>query len=396
LKIEKVELFPVSIPYRHAEKSARVSRGGVSDVVVRMTADDGRVGWGECCSGADTLSVMAAAQAMTHFVLGRSPWDGQIVRRDVFTRGLWDYRVQTGNFAWAGLDMAMLDLAGQDAGQPLWRLLGGRAGEEPISYFFYLARGATGELRAQCAPALEAGYRHFYLKVGIDPAEDERMIAEVRAAIGPDRKLRIDANEAWSRSEALALVGRWDAEYGLDFVEAPIRARPVRHMAELRRRLPVRLCANEGLGSEIEVLEMIGADAADVLCFSSYWVGGIREFVTLSRVASASGVAVCKHTHGEFGISAAAHHHALLALGEGAGGHQHTAAVLDDDLLEDRLPIRSAPLWGEIVRPGLGIRVDEDRLDHYHRLFLAHGQFLPWAAGSDHFPTAHLNGEKHA
>ena len=65
------------------------------------------------------------------------------------------------------------------------------------------------------------------------------MISDVRAAIGPDRKLRIDANEAWSEPQAAKLIRRWDAAFDLDFVEAPIRARPVRHMARLRQRLDV-------------------------------------------------------------------------------------------------------------------------------------------------------------
>ena len=153
-------------------------------------------------------------------------------------------------------------------------------------------------------------------------------------------------------------------------------------MARLRERLDVRFCANEGLGSETEVLEMIAADAADVLCFSSYWVGGLQQFLTLSRVAGLAGIEVCKHSHGEFGIAATAHQHALLALGDGARGHQHTAAVLADDLLQEEIPIRTSPHWGEIEGAGLGVRVDAAKLDRYHRLFLAQGQFLPWAAGA--------------
>jgi L-alanine-DL-glutamate epimerase-like enolase superfamily enzyme len=380
VKIASVELLPVSIPYRHVELSSRVSRGGVSDVVVRMVADDGRVGWGECCSGADTQSVLAAAQAMAPFLLGRSPQDSQIVRRDIFGKGLWDYRVQTGNFAWAGLDMAMLDLVGQEAGLPLWRMLGGRASASPVSYFYYLARDTSEGLIDRCRDAVQAGYEHFYLKVGLDSAEDERMISSVREAIGPDRKLRIDANEAWSEPQAAKLIRRWDDAFDLDFVEAPVRARPVRQMARLRQRIDVRLCANEGLGSETDVLEMIWTEATDVLCFSSYWVGGLQPFLTLARAAALSGIETCKHSHGEFGIAAAAHQHALLALGDGARGHQHTAAVLADDLLEEDIPIRTQPLWGEIEDPGLGIRVDRSKLDHYHHLFLSEGQFLPWAA----------------
>ena len=136
--------------------------------------------------------------------------------------------------------MALLDLAGQDTGLPIWRLLGGRGGREPVSYFCYLARDTAEGLHRQCAEAVSAGYEHFYLKVGIDPAEDERMIAAVREAIGPERKISIDANEAWPVPVAVKLIARWDAAYDLDFVEAPVRARPVHVIAKLRQRLSVR------------------------------------------------------------------------------------------------------------------------------------------------------------
>lgn len=380
MKIATIDFYPVSIPYRHAELSSRVSRGGVSDVVVRMTADDGRIGWGECCSGADTNSVLAAAKAMNPFLIGRSPSDGQTVRHDLYKKGLWDYRIQTANFAWAGLDMAMLDLLGQDVGLPIWRLLGGRGSLRPVSYFHYLTRDTNEGLARQCEGALIAGYEHFYLKVGIDATEDERMIAAVRQAIGHGKHLRIDANEAWSAPQAAYLINRWHDAYDLDFVEAPIRARPVRQMSRLRERMNTRLCANEGLGCETDVLEMITAEAADVLCFSSYWVGGLQQFLTLSRAAEVAGIKVCKHSHGEFGIAAAAHQHALLALGDGVCGHQHTAALLADDIVEEQIPIRTEPFWGEIEGAGLGIRIDGPKLDRYHKLFLDQGQFLPWAA----------------
>ena len=386
MKIAAIDFIPLSIPYRHAEISSRVARGGVSDVVVRMRSDDGRIGWGECCSGADTLSVMAAAQAMTPFIIGQDPRDSQLIRRNVYGPGLWDYRVQTGNFAYAGLDMAMQDLSAQASGLPLWRLLGGRGSTETPSYFCYLARGDEDDLTRQCEAAVVQGYQHFYIKVGIDPDVDAAMLSVVRRAIGPSRKLRIDANEAWSVPLAAKLISRWDDAFDLDFVEGPIRARPVAAMAKLRQRLSTPLCANEGLGSETEVLEMIVADAADVLCFSSYWVGGLQSFLTLARTAALAGVKVCKHTHGEFGIAALAHHHALLALGNSAGGHQQTASVMADDILAVDLPIRTSPQWGEIEAPGIGAFIDDDKLAFYHQRFVSDGQFLPWAASDPASP----------
>ena len=109
MKIVGFETFPVSVPYRHIERSFRVQRGGVSDVIVKLVTDTGLVGWGESCSGADTASVEAAVRAMAPFVVGRNPWDNEAIARDVYKTGLWDYRVQTGNFAYAGIDMALWD-----------------------------------------------------------------------------------------------------------------------------------------------------------------------------------------------------------------------------------------------------------------------------------------------
>jgi glucarate dehydratase len=204
------------------------------------------------------------------------------------------------------------------------------------------------------------------------------MLRAVRQAAGPRAKLRIDANEAWGHAQAIKLIERWDEEFDLDFVEAPIQARPVRLMAALKSRLKVSLCANEGLGSEQDALEMINADAADVLCFSSYWVGSVQSFLALSRVAALTGIRVCKHTHGEFGIAAALHQHALLALENRVEGHQQTASVLTDDILGTPIPIVDGPLWDQIDGPGLGIEIDPDKLAFYHQAFLDNGQFLPW------------------
>src|ERR1700741_1833263 len=102
MKVATVETIPVSVPSRHREVSSVVARDGVSDVVVKLTTDDGLVGWGEACSGADTASIDAALKSMMPFVLGQDPWNSEAIAREVFGAGLWDYRAMTGNFAFAG------------------------------------------------------------------------------------------------------------------------------------------------------------------------------------------------------------------------------------------------------------------------------------------------------
>lgn len=377
MKIAHFDTFVVSVPYRHDEISSRVYRGGVTDTIVKLTADNGLVGWGESCSGADAASVEQAVRSAAPFVLGRDPWQTEAISRDFFQTGLWDYRPMTGNFAFAGIDQALWDLCGKECGQPLYRLFGGALREE-VDYFYYLSQGSPEHIRQQADDGVRRGYTCFYLKVGIDPQAETEMLDSLRSAIGPDRKIRVDANEAWTVAEAARILLRWNERFQIDFAEAPVPIDPVDNMRELRAKVPVALCANEGLGRAADVLRVIRSRAADVLCFSSYWVGSLRRFLSLCYAAHLEGQQVCKHTHGELGLAAAASQHVLLTIPNACAGAQQTAQMMHDDILAEPLPIAAGPKWGRIERPGLGVEVDEDKLRQFHEAWLRDGQFLPY------------------
>jgi glucarate dehydratase len=385
VKVVALDTYIVSIPYTHFEVSSRVYRGGVTDVIVKLTADNGLVGWGESCSGADAASVEQAVLAAKPFVVGRDPWQTEAIARDYFTTGLWDFRPMTGHFAFAGIDMALWDLCGKECGQPLYRVFGGALRDE-VNYFYYLSQGSPAHVERECADGVQRGYTCFYLKVGVDSKAETEMLAAIRRAIGPDRKLRIDANMAWSVPEAVKLLMAWNEAFDLDFCEAPVRAEPISNMQEVRARVPVAICVNEGLGRPVDVMNQIRGRTGDVLCFSSYWVGSLRRFLTLCYVAELEGLRVVKHTHGELGIAAAAGQHVMLSVPNAADGVQQTASMMEDDILTARLPIADGPSWGRVDGPGLGIEVDEDKVARYHEAYRRDGQFLPYRhdkAGSD-------------
>ena len=220
MKIASLEFIPVSVPYTHRERSSQVNRDGVSDVVVKATTDDGLVGWGESCSGADLESVRSALNAMEPFVLGRSPWESESIRIELWHGGLWSFRKATASFAYAGIDMALWDICGKACGQPLYNLLGGKL-RDAVSYFYYLAWGSQAELAAQCRDGVRKGYEVFYLKAGIDFRAELEMVRAVREAIGPERRLRLDANGAWTVNEAIRNLAALDC-FDIDFIEQPV------------------------------------------------------------------------------------------------------------------------------------------------------------------------------
>ena len=376
MKIARVETIPVSVPYRHRELSSQVARDGVSDVLVKLTTDDGLVGWGEACCGADTASIDAALHAMAPLVVGRDPWNRDAMRRDAFTHGLWQFRAGTGNFAWAGIDMALWDICGRACGQPLWRLLGGLQQRE-ATYFYYLARGSRESLAAQVAEGRAAGFEVFYLKVGLDDAEDRAMVAATREALGAGPRLRLDANGSWSLPQAVRNLQAFE-EHDIDFVEQPVRDHPIGQLAALRARTSTTLCANEGLWSEADAYARIRARQAEVYCFSQYWVGSIGSFRRLAWVAEYEGLQVCKHTHGELGLAAAAAHHIVLTLPNGVEGHQQTAHLMRHDILSEPIPIATGPRWGRIDAPGLGVEVDPDAVAEAAARYRTEGQYRPW------------------
>lgn len=380
MKIVSATVTPVNVAYVHREISSVVQRDGVTAGVVRLETDDGLVGWGETCCGADMESVAASARAMLSFVLGNDPWRAQEMKRDAWHRGLWQFREPTGNFAWAGLDMAMLDICGQRAGVPVHALLGG-AVRESVDYFWYLSGDDLDDLLAYAQVGLDRGYTTFYMKVGLDDAKDIERVRAVRSFISHDVRLRIDANGAWSVAQARRVLAELD-DVRLDFVEQPVSQVPRDLLRDVRAMVSTPVAANEGLWSEEQARERIEARVADVYCFSPYWVGSLRGFQRLGYLVDEHGGQVCKHTHGELGIAATAAQHVLLTLPSIVVGNQQTAAHMVGDILKDSLPIVDGPTWGIPTGAGLGISIDESAVDEAAANYQRDGQFLPYQSAT--------------
>ena len=382
MKIAKIEFIPVSVPYTHRESSSLVQRDGVTDIIVKITTDDGLVGWGESCSGANVESVIEALKSFVPFLVGRDLWNRDALWYDCYHRMIWLYREQTFNFAWAGVDMALWDICGKACGQSICNMLGGQR-RDSVNYFYYLPTLYEDSgidlamLEKLCRQGVEQGYTVFYMKTGVHFPSEIKAVEMIRDIIGPDRKIRIDCNEAWTLGEAvrkLAILDQWN----LDFAEQPIPTEPMENVIELKQRTPVPLSGNEAMWRRADAWNCIHRRPYEVVCFSSYFVGTLGEFHRVSHAADASGLKVCRHTHGELGLTAAAHHHVMLNLPGIVDGNQQTANMMVDDILTEALPIATQPDWGLIDKPGIGVDVDEDKLEKYHRKYLEQGQIMPY------------------
>jgi L-alanine-DL-glutamate epimerase-like enolase superfamily enzyme len=376
MKIAQLEVFPVAMPYSRVERSSHLERQGTNAIVVKLTTDDGLVGWGESCAQlGDARSMVEAVRSVELFLLGRDPWDRPRIFTDFIRKSMWYRRQTTANFAFQGVDQALWDICGKSAQLPVYQLLGG-AYTASVDYFCYLAWDSIDGIVAQCCEGLERGYGVFYLKVGADARAEEEMLAAVRATIGPDKKIRIDANESWNVGTAVKLLLDWDRKYDIDFCEDPVSVDPPGNLLEIRRRVTTPISANAAMMREIDVVRIMQSGCGDVLCFSPYFVGTLARFVAISHVAHQNGWLVCKHAGSELGIAAAAVQHALLAIPNATDGNQQMATTLADDVVTARIPLRDGPRWDRNSSFGLGIDVDAEKLGIYHERFCRDGPFL--------------------
>ena len=377
MKIDKIDLYPVSVPYKVIEKSSRVYRSGVSDIIIKITTDDGIVGWGEATRTASAKVIIESLEAMKPVLMNQDPWQNLKHEKNIYDEALWHWSAVTANLAYAGIDMALWDIYGKQVNKPIYQLLGGSLRDE-VSYFYYLTWTDINDLIKQCQDGINKGYDVFYLKIGKDEILEEEMVKVVRETIGPTKKIRLDTNMSWNIPQAKKLINKWHDKYSIDFFEAPVQIEPLTQMQELKSSISSSLCVNEGLWKENEFIDIINSRCGDYLCCSHYYVGSVRKFLHLAYLSNYYGWLICKHTHGELGLTAAIGQHLMLNIPNACEGHQQTAQNMVDDILTEPIPITNKPIWKKIEKPGLGVEVDEDKVLFYNKKFLEEGEFLPY------------------
>jgi L-alanine-DL-glutamate epimerase-like enolase superfamily enzyme len=260
------------------------------------------------------------------------------------------------------IDVALHDLVGQVAGLPLYRLLGGWT-DGTISLTMAIAIGPTESMADAAQRAVAEGYRAIKLKVGKDLEADVAVVAAVRAAIGRDTMLYVDANCGYARHDALRAARAFE-RHDLAFFEEPIAAWDTEGRAQLARSTDIPILLDEstndpgGLGREIAWGTAGGVS-----------IRAARSGVTMTRHlvgrAMLSNVPWLVGSHRELGIGAAANAH----LGAGLRGVSLPAelgshVLLTDSLLVEPLAIANGSLRLS-TRPGLGVALDPERVARY-------------------------------
>ena len=366
MKIKRVEPIAVSFPMKKPVIMAGVEIRRADNVMVRIEADNGVVGWGEAASaptmtGETVESMMAAIGYLTPALEGRPAEDiaGALAAMAA--------RMYANNGAKAAIEIALHDLVGRATNQPAYALLGGKQ----RSRMAVLGVISTGELNSDLRDAegkKADGYVAFKIKVGIDtPLVDGERTRRLCQLLGRDSLISSDANQGWSTEAAVQYV-RAVADAGLGFFEQPVQADDIAGMATVAVAAGnIAIGADEGIHSLDDIRRHHERSAARGASLKAIKLGGMRGATEAGRLCDKLGLNVnVSAKTGESSIACAAAMHIAAALPHIAWGLTLTNEGLADDVTARSVRIARGHV--EVSdRPGLGIDVDEERVRRYRR-----------------------------
>lgn len=367
VKIERIDVFPVrygTVGHFKFFDGPKGSKPGRAAVLVKITADDGTVGWGESVPiqtwAYETLE--AAASTIRLYLapelIGQDPFDLAGIHAKMnklispgFTTGM--------PITKAGVDIALHDLCCKILGIALSQLWG-RPHGEPLTLSWTLNPKTLDDLEPLIEEGWNRGFRNFNVKVGPDPAYDIEFCKRVKARV-PDGFLWADANGGYSSSDAFFVAPKL-ADIGVDILEQPIHPNEIAGYQRLKRQGALPILMDEGVISPHDLIEFIRLDMLDGVAMKPARCGGLLPARRQIEILEDAGLMFLGSGLTDPDISLAA----SLAI-YGAYGLKYPAALNGPQFLAQSVitnPFK--PQDGKLAipaGPGLGIEVDEEKIE---------------------------------
>ena len=353
MKIVDIRIGSISLPLAHPFKTALRTVEAVNDIVVRVTLDNGLVGYGEAPPTAVITGDTAGSirYAIEHFIapaiLGMDLEDFDAVMAKL------DGCLVHNTTPKAAVDMALYDLWGKVNNMPLYQLLGGE--RESIRTDITISVNPLDQMVADSVDAVAQGFDILKVKVGKEGMFDVARIAAIRKAVGPKVALRVDANQGWSAKESIEIIHAME-EQGLDveLVEQPVPAWDLEGLKLVSDAVDTPILADEAVFSHHDAKRIIQTRSADLINIKLMKTGGIHNALKICDLAEQNGVECMIGCMMESRLSVAAAAHL------GAARSIITRADLDGPSLcavdpSTGGPIFNGPLITMTNDPGVGV-----------------------------------------
>jgi L-alanine-DL-glutamate epimerase-like enolase superfamily enzyme len=385
MKIAAIRTIALSCKVDPPYASAAGMQGRRGGLLVEVETDGGITGIGEAGLGGGATATVIEKD-LAPLLIGQDPLLIEGLWQKMFARTRQYGRRGVVMHAISGIDIALWDIAGKVAKLPLYKLLGG-ARDRVEAYasggFYQEGKGVDG-IAGEAEGYRARGFKGMKMKVGrnpstqthlrqlignaefceVDPAEDIARVAAARRALGPNAKLMVDVNCAWSPAFAIEM-GRAMEPYNLYWIEEPVATDDIDGSAEVARALHTPIAGYETEVGLYGFRELIDRGAVDIVQLDLAWSGGFSEGRRIAAYAQAHHRMVAPHAFaGAVLLVASLHFAAAIPNGLVLEWDQNPNAIREE-LLKEPLRLESDGTILAPEGPGLGIELDRAAIDRY-------------------------------
>lgn len=365
MKITDVTIEQYQWPRHRPIRNGKYTYVSLGLTVCRVHTESGVTGIGWAGGTASSRPQTVFPPLVDHFrtaLVGEDPfnyrriWDAMWQPKIVGRRGMTTHVI-------SALDIALWDLMGKLTGQPLYRLLGGCRDRIPayIAGGYYEDDKGLAGLVQEMEENLALGAKAVKIKVGGVPMrEDVERVRVVRETIGPDVKLMVDANNAYTAAEAIRFA-KMVEPYDIFWFEEPVDPDDYRGHAQVVRATSIPVATGENEYTRYGFRDLIEHEAADILTPDAQVLGGITEFMKVAALAETYNLPIAPHGAQEVHVHLACALPGALILEV----YRDTVDPLRNELFVEPLRLDEDGCVRVPDKPGLGVDINEELLAPY-------------------------------
>lgn len=363
MKITDVRAHAYRADYERPISNGKYTYGATEIIVCQVDTDEGLSGYGWSRGTCNTSNLIVnTLENLRERVLGEDPFNVERIWEEMYLPKVYG-RKGMEMHAISALDIALWDIIAKTARRPLRQMMGGYRDrvQAYIAGGYYVQGKGLDALRDEMLANVKKGADAVKMKIGgLSIAEDLERIDAVRDALGSGVKILVDANNAYSRMDALKM-GRELDRRDIYWFEEPLHVEDYEGCAELCRKLNTPIAIGENEYTRWGFKQIIDLHAAQILNADAQILGGITEWKKVADLAMASGIMVAPHGDQEIHVPLVA----AVPNGLIAEYYDNNTNVLLKDMFRQGAQIHGDGSVSTPEIPGIGVEIDFERMEKY-------------------------------
>jgi o-succinylbenzoate synthase len=367
IKIDQLEIYQSPVLLKKPFVTSLSRDTHAKNIVVVIRTDEGITGFGECnpflpISGESMESAFAVAQYLAQGLLHKNPLDitGNSALMDAIIYGNASIK--------SALDIALYDIASQQAGIPLYAFLGGSKNKKIVTDYT-VSIGEVNRMVTDAESIIENGFSIIKIKLGESYEKDVERIRRIRETAGRDITLRIDANQGWSKETAIEILQDLD-EFNIQHCEEPIARFDFMELPEVRQKSSIPVMADESCCDHHDAKRLIAINACDSINIKLGKSSGIYKALKISALAEEAdlNIQVGGFLESRLGFTASAH--LALACKNALYFDFDTPLMFVEDPVTDGITYSRGGVITMPDKPGLGASIEDGYLHKLNKIII--------------------------